>query len=217
MFGKFMYGMENMIKPSEAITKKLREPNTTLEDLLKEDELLQELRNQNKDLLKFFAKEQEDQQEKGYKFPYLCSQIFGLELENIMKFFFITNKEMEESQKKENNDIKNNEEKKEENKDNEKIKNEENIDNDNKEIKEEDKNKNEESDNKEVKTEDNKNSEEKKDEAKDEKTEQSKELEKSEKKEIYLEILLISIIIIVINRIIIILIQKKKEIYLEML
>ena len=195
MFGKFMYGMENMIKPSEAITKKLRDPNTTLEDLLKEDELLQELRNQNKDLLKFFdkekvkqmlnyiTKEQEDQQEKGYKFPYLCSQIFGLELENIMKFFFITNKEMEESQKKENNDIKNNEEKKEENKDNEKIKNEENIDNDNKEIKEEDKNKNEESDNKEVKTEDNKISEEKKDEVKEEKTEQSKELEKSENKE----------------------------------
>ena len=45
-----MYGMENMIKPSEAITKKLQDPNTTLEDLLKEDELLQELRNQNKDL-----------------------------------------------------------------------------------------------------------------------------------------------------------------------
>ena len=89
MFGKFGFGFDNMNKPSESITKKLSEVNTTLEDLLKEEELLQEFRAQNKDLIKYFnkekvkemlnyiIKEQVDEQEKGYKFPFLCSQIFG--------------------------------------------------------------------------------------------------------------------------------------------
>ena len=119
MLGKFGFGFENMNKPSESITKKLSEANTTLEDLLKEEELLQEFRSQNKDLIKFFnkekikemlnyiIKEQVDEQEKGYKFPFLCSQIFGLEIEDIMKYFFTTNKEMEESEKKEEQDDKN--------------------------------------------------------------------------------------------------------------
>ena len=105
---KFAFGFENMNAPSESITKKLKDPNTTLEDLLKEDELLQELKSQNNDLINFFnkekikqmlnyiTKEQEDDKLKGYKFPFVCSQIFGLEIDNIMKYFFITNKEMQE-------------------------------------------------------------------------------------------------------------------------
>ena len=112
----FAFGIENMNKPSESITKKINDSNTTLEDLLKEEELLQEFKSQNKDLINFFnkdkikemlnyiTKEQADEQEKGYKFPFLCSQIFGLEIEDLMKYFFITNKEMEELEKnKENN------------------------------------------------------------------------------------------------------------------
>ena len=113
MFGKFAYGFENMNSPSESITKKLSEPNTTLEDLLKDETLLQEMKNQNKDLIKFFnkdrikemlnyiTKEQEDEPDKGYKFPYICSQIFGLEIDGIMKYFFLTNKQMEEQENKE--------------------------------------------------------------------------------------------------------------------
>ena len=115
------YGFENMNIPSESITKKLSDPNTTLDDLLKEEELLQEIRNKNKDLIKYFnkekvkemldyiTKEQVDEINKGYKFPFLCSQIFGLEIEEIMKYFFITNKQMEELEKK---DSKENKEKK---------------------------------------------------------------------------------------------------------
>ena len=134
---KFAFGFENMNAPSESITKKLKDPNTTLEDLLKEDELLQELKSQNNDLINFFnkekikqmlnyiTKEQEDDKLKGYKFPFVCSQIFGLEIDNIMKYFFITNKEMQELENKDNKDnpeIKKEEEKKE--KENE-VKNEE--------------------------------------------------------------------------------------------
>ena len=123
----FAFGIENMNKPSESITKKINDSNTTLEDLLKEEELLQEFKSQNKDLINFFnkdkikemlnyiTKEQADEQEKGYKFPFLCSQIFGLEIEDLMKYFFITNKEMEELEKNKEN---NKEDKEKENNDN---------------------------------------------------------------------------------------------------
>ena len=116
---KFAFGFENMNTPSESITKKLKDPNSTLEDFLKDDELLQELKSQNNDLINFFnkekikemlnyiTKEQEDDKLKGYKFPFVCSQIFGLEIDNIMKYFFITNKEMQELG---NNNINNNQE-----------------------------------------------------------------------------------------------------------
>ena len=84
---------------SEAIDKLLNDPNTNVEDLLKEEELLQELRSQNEKLIDYFdkdkikrlldyiIKEQEDEQNKGYKFPFLCSQIFGLEIDKIMNKF----------------------------------------------------------------------------------------------------------------------------------
>ncbi len=79
----FAFGIENMNKPSESITKKINDSNTTLEDLLKEEELLQEFKSQNKDLINFFnkdkikemlnyiTKEQADEQEKGYKYPFI--------------------------------------------------------------------------------------------------------------------------------------------------
>ena len=148
---KFAFGFENMNTPSESITKKLKDPNSTLEDFLKDDELLQELKSQNNDLINFFnkekikemlnyiTKEQEDDKLKGYKFPFICSQIFGLEIDNIMKYFFITNKEMQELDK---NNIPNNQEIKkegEDKKDGEKDKKEEE-----KEKKEEEKDKTEE-------------------------------------------------------------------------
>ena len=97
MFNVAGLNFGNMNLTSEAIDKKLNDPNTTVEDLLKEEELLQEFRSQNEKLIDFFdkdkikhlldyiIKEQEDEQDKGYKFPFLCSQIFGLELDKIMK------------------------------------------------------------------------------------------------------------------------------------
>ena len=111
MFGNlgFLPGLNfsNMNLSSETIDKKLSDPNSTLDDLLTEDELLQEFRTQNKKLLNYFNKEKvkqlldyiikeptEDSQNKGYKFPFICSQLFGLEEETLMNYFFKTNKEL---------------------------------------------------------------------------------------------------------------------------
>ena len=142
MFGNFgamdiNFGKMNL--SSESINKLLNEPKTCVEDLLKEEELLQELRSQNQKLIDYFdrekikrlldyiTKEQEDEQDKGYKFPFLCSQIFSLEIEKIMQNFFITNKQLQEEENKEkdkqpenekNNE--NSEEKKKENDENKK-------------------------------------------------------------------------------------------------
>ena len=126
MLGKFFFGFENT--SSESINKKLKDPNTTLEDLLKEDEeeLLDELRSQNNDLIKFFnnekikqmlnyiTKEQKDDKLKGYKFPLICSQIFALEIDDIMKYFFITNRQMQKLDNNDNNKIKKNKNKNDE-------------------------------------------------------------------------------------------------------
>ena len=115
MFGNFGIGMNfgRMKLASESIEKKLKDPNTEVEDLLKEEDLLQELRSQNEKLIDYFdrnkikrlidyiIKEPEvDEQEKGYKFPFLCSQIFGLELDKMIDHFFVTNKQLEEEKKK---------------------------------------------------------------------------------------------------------------------
>ena len=114
MFGNFggIFNFGKMNLSSESIDKLLNDPKTNVEDLLKEEELLQELRSQNQKLIDYFdkekikrlldyiTKEQEDEKDKGYKFPFLCSQIFGLELEKIMKHFFITNKQIQEEENK---------------------------------------------------------------------------------------------------------------------
>ena len=116
MFGNFgMMGMNfgSMKLTSESIDKKLKDPKTEVEDLLRDEDLLQELRSQNEKLIEYFdrnkikrlldyiIKEPEvDEQEKGYKFPFLCSQIFGLELDKMIDHFFVTNKQLEEENKK---------------------------------------------------------------------------------------------------------------------
>ena len=47
----------NMKLTSVEVEKKLDNPNSTLEDLLIEEEVIQELKNQNSKLIKFFTKE----------------------------------------------------------------------------------------------------------------------------------------------------------------
>ena len=174
-----MYNFDRMNLTSESIDKLLKDPKTTVEDLLKEEELLQELRSQNEKLIDYFdkdkvkrlldyiIKEQEDEKDKGYKFPFLCSQIFGLEIDKIMKYFFITNKQIEEEQKE--NEKKEKEEKEKEKKDSDE---------------EEENNKNREQDNNKKEENENIKKEEKKVENKeDNKPEEEKVENKEEKKE----------------------------------
>ena len=207
---------------SEAISKLLNEKNTTVEDLLKEEELLQEFRSQNQKLIDFFdkdkvkhlldyiIKEQEDEQNKGYKFPFLCSQIFGLEIDKIMNYFFMTNKQIKEEEEKREKEKKENEKdsdsddnsdndkkkeekenkeknekdndnKKEENEKNEKEKNEENKNN---EDKKEEKIENKENEQKESSKKEDENKEQNKnvDEKKDDKDEKKEEVKNNDKK-----------------------------------
>ena len=133
MFGNFGMGINfgNMNLTSEAIDKKLNDPNTKIEDLLREEELLQEFRSQNQKLIEYFDRDkikclidyiikmpEVDEHEKGYKFPFLCSQIFGLEIDKMLNQFFVTNKQIEEENKKKEENQKR-EEKKDENTNNE--------------------------------------------------------------------------------------------------
>jgi hypothetical protein len=191
MFGNLGMGMYfGSMKTSESIEKKLKDPKTEIEDLLRDEDLLQEFRSQNekvidyfdrnkiKRLLDYIIKEPEvDEQEKGYKFPFLCSQIFGLEIDKIMKYFFITNKQIEEEQKekeekekkekKDSDDEEDNNENKEQ--DNNKKEENENI------KKEEEKVENKEENKTEEEKERSKEEEAKKDEVKEEKKEEANE------------------------------------------
>jgi len=98
------------------IDKMINENNDiSLEKILAEDTIIDEVENQNKTLMKYLKKDKIKQmidyiikeppndasQDKGYKFPWICSQIFNLGDSNIMKYFLKTNKELEEEKKKE--------------------------------------------------------------------------------------------------------------------
>ena len=141
-------------EPSETIEKILSDKNKTIEDLLRDEDLLNELNSKNEKLIKYFDKEKikilldyiikepeidenaaktQENKDKGYKFPFVSYQIFGLEINEIYKYFFMTNKQIKEELNKEKNGIDNNNNKKEEEENNEKEK--QNIEKNNKENK----------------------------------------------------------------------------------
>ena len=99
---------------SVEIEKKLDDPNSTLEDLLVEEELIQELKNQNQKLLKFLSKDKikslinyiikepkEDDQLKGHKFPFVASELLNCDIDNISDLFLMTNPELKQKKEKE--------------------------------------------------------------------------------------------------------------------
>jgi hypothetical protein len=87
--------------------------NISIDDILSVDTIVDELQNQNKVLLNFLNKERVKQMvdyiikeppadanhNKGFKFPWICSQLFNIGDYNIMKYFLRTNKELEEEEK----------------------------------------------------------------------------------------------------------------------
>ena len=117
-------------------------PNISLEEVLAEDTIIDELQSQNKILIKYLNKEKVKQMidyiikeppsdsnhNKGYKFPWVCSQLFNTGDYNIMKYFLKTNKELEEEKKSEEGKESN----KDENKINEKSNNNNKENNENK-------------------------------------------------------------------------------------
>ena len=194
-FGQMGFNFGNMNLTSEAIEKKLKDSNTTVDDLLKEEELLQEFRSQNEKLINFFdkdkvkqlldyiIKEHEDEKNKGYRFPFICSQIFGLEIEKIMKYFFMTNKEIEEEKEREKEKQKEKEKDLDDSDDTDSEKLAElNNNNDEKpEQKEENKEKENEDKKQDTSSENKKEEEKKKEEENKEKAEEKKDVQKEEK------------------------------------
>ena len=100
----------NKIKNTESninsIEKKLNSPDTTLEDLLIEDDLLSEIRNQNQKLIEFFDKDKikslvnyiikepkEDNELIGHKFPFVASEILNSEEDKFLFYFLNTKSE----------------------------------------------------------------------------------------------------------------------------
>ena len=111
------------------LDRKISENNKIpLEEILSDDTLIDEIQTQNKIVLKYLSKDKikqmidyiikeppnDSSHDKGYKFPWVCSQIFNLGDANIMKYFLKTNKELEEEEKREK--AENSEENSEENK-----------------------------------------------------------------------------------------------------
>ena len=129
MFGNFGK-REGSNQSSELIKSIISDKSKTIEDLLRVEDLLLELSSKNEELIKYFDKEKikimidyiikepqieenapetTEKKEKGYKFPFLCSQIFGLENNELFKFFFMTNHQInEELAKEKNNALDNN-------------------------------------------------------------------------------------------------------------
>ena len=89
-------------EPKESISEILSNENTTIENILNYSSLLEELNSKNEELLNYFNKEKikilidyiikepnDDNFDKGHKFPFICAEIFKLEKEQILKYFFI--------------------------------------------------------------------------------------------------------------------------------
>ena len=116
----FLRGLNfnNMNMTSIAIENKLNNPKTTLEDLLIEEDLIQEFRNSNEKLIKFFDNEnikklvnyiilepKEDDQIKGHKFPFVASEILSCEEKHIYNRFLLTEDELIQEKENENDHI----------------------------------------------------------------------------------------------------------------
>ena len=122
------------------IDKKIGEnSNVSLEDILSEETVIDELQSQNECLLKYLNKEKikqmidyiikeppdDNNYDKGHKFPWVCSQLFNIGEPSIMKYFLKTNKELEEEKKSEEEKENKNKNEKKTNEKREKSKNEE--------------------------------------------------------------------------------------------
>ena len=125
MFNNF--GVYNYLNFNKNLNiDKLLSDNDTppiLEDLLIEEGIIDELQNKNEKLIKYLNKEKikqmldyiikepkdEEDHNKGYKFPFICSKLFNVEDTKIMKYFFKTNKELndekEETKKQDKSDL----------------------------------------------------------------------------------------------------------------
>lgn len=88
--------------PSESIENLLKQDNCKIEDLLDDNDLLQECKNSNKNLINYLNREkvkqlvdfitvmpEEDEHNRGHKYPFLSSEVFNCDIPEILDMFFI--------------------------------------------------------------------------------------------------------------------------------
>lgn len=89
---------------SEKIKKLLSDPNTTLEQVISDDEFIQEITTKNEDLVAFLSKEPhflkildfltiipdelECDYKRCYKYPFIACELFGCDNVEVTKIFF---------------------------------------------------------------------------------------------------------------------------------
>ena len=113
MFDNFDFNFSELNNNLDSFNKKFTDIKNlnelSLEEILEENELIQELENQNQELINYFYNKTKIQQmldyiikepppdcdiNRGYKFPFICSQIFNIENIKILDFFLKTNEEL---------------------------------------------------------------------------------------------------------------------------
>ena len=88
-------------QPSESIEKLLKQENCPVEELLDDGDLLQECKNNNKNLINYLNREkvkqlidfitvmpEEDEHNRGHKYPFLASELFNCDIAEITDMFF---------------------------------------------------------------------------------------------------------------------------------
>ena len=90
-------------QPSESIENLLKQADCPLEDLLDDEDILQEFKNSNKNLLKYLDREkikklidfitvmpEEDEHDRGHKYPFVSNEVFNCDVNEIIDKFFIS-------------------------------------------------------------------------------------------------------------------------------
>jgi hypothetical protein len=90
-------------QPSESIEKLLAKDDCQLEELLDDSDLLQECKNNNKNLVKYLNREkikelidlitvmpETDEHNRGHKYPFLANEVFNCDIQEIGDKFFIS-------------------------------------------------------------------------------------------------------------------------------
>jgi hypothetical protein len=90
-------------QPSESIEKLLAKDDCQLEELLDDSDLLQECKNNNKNLVKYLNREkikelidlitvmpETDEHNRGHKYPFLANEVFNCDIQEISDRFFIS-------------------------------------------------------------------------------------------------------------------------------
>lgn len=88
-------------QPSESIEKLIKNPHTSIEDLLDDSDLIQECKNGNKNLMSYLTRDkikelinfitvmpEEDEHNRGHKYPFLASEVFSCDMSEVIEKFF---------------------------------------------------------------------------------------------------------------------------------